>query len=61
MNIDLSKASRQHSYAGKLGKSSQVLGRPPPPELGKIKTWERYEKIPPPFWEMQELGKNGKK
>ena len=41
-----SMASRQNSYVGKLGKSSQVLG--PPPELGKIKNWKRYEKITPP-------------
>ena len=45
------KASRQNSYAGKLGKSS-------------IKTWEKYEQNfppPPPLWEMQDLGKKGKK
>ena len=30
----------------------------PPPELGKIKTWETYELGK---WEMQELGRNGEK
>ena len=41
--LKVAKASRQNSYAGKLGKSSQVLGPPPwtweNQNLGKI--WEK--------------------